>query len=404
MARKVSKDLNPEKKQQEIREKLKTTAKQPLKIEFISPYFGGGIEAGSNDEKKLVRETSIRGQLRFWWRATVGAKYPIDKMRDREAAIFGSTLGSPGKSSRVIIKVGDGNISNGIPYDYNSDISNNKFFKNGKSYVLFPFRETNYKGKSPKNLYFNLKISIKDKKEDDELSVPEIEKDLKDTLTAWINFGGLGSRTRRGLGSLYCKDYAFANIEEIKQFLQKIKSQKQNTSFPSINKIFYKDNVNDWAETAKSLQEYRKEKIKNRDDLINDNCFRSAEFGLPVIMEIKKIDKNNPPKLQVVPVVQDNEIKERFASPLIMKTIKLKDGKMYQILILLNGKDFLKGVKLQVLSAKGNQKDEIKALLGTDYLDKEYGIYLQGDKNNSVIGDFIKQKKFKDIMEVQNNG
>ncbi|GIW75945.1 MAG: hypothetical protein KatS3mg104_1008 [Phycisphaerae bacterium] len=44
-------------------------------IELITPMFGGGVETRVNDPSFPIRPTSIRGQLQFWWRATVGAQY-----------------------------------------------------------------------------------------------------------------------------------------------------------------------------------------------------------------------------------------------------------------------------------------------------------------------------------------
>jgi CRISPR type III-B/RAMP module RAMP protein Cmr1 len=43
--------------------------------------FGGGVVAREVDETHPIRETSIRGQLQFWWRATAGAKYANSSAR-----------------------------------------------------------------------------------------------------------------------------------------------------------------------------------------------------------------------------------------------------------------------------------------------------------------------------------
>lgn len=43
-------------------------------IEVITPLFGGGVEVGVNDPVTLICPSSIRGLLRFWWRATLGAR------------------------------------------------------------------------------------------------------------------------------------------------------------------------------------------------------------------------------------------------------------------------------------------------------------------------------------------
>ena len=45
-----------------------------FEIELITPIFGGGVSTRVNDPDFPIRPTSIRGQLQFWWRATVGAE------------------------------------------------------------------------------------------------------------------------------------------------------------------------------------------------------------------------------------------------------------------------------------------------------------------------------------------
>ena len=48
-------------------------AGRSYEIELITPIFGGGVEPRVNDPSFPIRTTAIRGQLQFWWRATVGA-------------------------------------------------------------------------------------------------------------------------------------------------------------------------------------------------------------------------------------------------------------------------------------------------------------------------------------------
>src|SRR5579862_2869390 len=44
-------------------------------IKVVTPLFGGGVDPGENDPHTLIRGTAIRGHLRFWWRATRGARF-----------------------------------------------------------------------------------------------------------------------------------------------------------------------------------------------------------------------------------------------------------------------------------------------------------------------------------------
>ena len=61
-------------------------------IRLITPLFGGGVEPGEYDLAFPIRETSIRGQLRFWWRATMGRHIQgAQELWRREEEVFGSS-------------------------------------------------------------------------------------------------------------------------------------------------------------------------------------------------------------------------------------------------------------------------------------------------------------------------
>ncbi|NPV63073.1 MAG: type III-B CRISPR module RAMP protein Cmr1 [Methanotrichaceae archaeon] len=55
---------------------------------MITPIFGGGVKVGENDLVTPIRASSIRGHLRFWWRATRGARFETSsQLFDREGEI-----------------------------------------------------------------------------------------------------------------------------------------------------------------------------------------------------------------------------------------------------------------------------------------------------------------------------
>lgn len=61
-----------------------------LEIEFLTPAFLGGAEQGLAAE---WRAASVRGQLRWWFRAVAGGAWGGDlrRVREAEAHLFGST-------------------------------------------------------------------------------------------------------------------------------------------------------------------------------------------------------------------------------------------------------------------------------------------------------------------------
>ncbi|MGA7496153.1 MAG: type III-B CRISPR module RAMP protein Cmr1 [Isosphaeraceae bacterium] len=77
-------------------------ASRRYEIELITPMFGGGVEPRMNDPSFPIRPTAIRGQLQFWWRATVGAQYAtLAGLRAAQSAVWGSTE----RASRVRVLV-----------------------------------------------------------------------------------------------------------------------------------------------------------------------------------------------------------------------------------------------------------------------------------------------------------
>lgn len=61
-------------------------------VRIVTPMLGGGVEGGTIDPQRPIRETAIRGHLRHWWRLTSGCgKSDRNSMWRREEEIFGST-------------------------------------------------------------------------------------------------------------------------------------------------------------------------------------------------------------------------------------------------------------------------------------------------------------------------
>ena len=71
-------------------------------ITLVAPMYGGGAEVRTPDPVCPVRPTAVRGQLRFWWRATRGRRfaYPAAVRRRIE-----ELSGSPGFGRPVRVGV-----------------------------------------------------------------------------------------------------------------------------------------------------------------------------------------------------------------------------------------------------------------------------------------------------------
>lgn len=69
---------------------------------IITPMF----MAGADGKTPELRAASIKGALRFWWRACNG-HLGLEEMRKKEQEIFGGVGGNQGNRSKVIIRVKD---------------------------------------------------------------------------------------------------------------------------------------------------------------------------------------------------------------------------------------------------------------------------------------------------------
>lgn len=162
----------------------------PLRL--VTPLLGGAAETREIDSVDVVRGPSVRGHLRFWWRAVQGGHLSGGDLYRRERQLWGGAGDEKGGRSTVEVRVsvlaeavGEVDASDVSPYGQGA-------------YALWPARAT--RGLNPQpaahrrrpGTRFVLGVTCK----------PEDEPDVRAAVRAWILFGGYGGRTRRGAGSL----------------------------------------------------------------------------------------------------------------------------------------------------------------------------------------------------------
>ena len=172
-----------------------------LELRLITPMFGGGYKAREVDPLLPIRPAAIRGHLRFWWRATAGARYAtVEELHKAERELWGgaSTKDNPAVG-KVAIQVQILSASEETPY---SQIAPPSKPKDGPlhGYFLFPFREQREQNipaaVGRKQVRFQLRLTL-------DASLSEAQRaEVRTALKAWIAFGGVGARTRRGCGAL----------------------------------------------------------------------------------------------------------------------------------------------------------------------------------------------------------
>jgi CRISPR-associated protein Cmr1 len=171
-----------------------------VSIEVVTPILGGAAQTRELDESDVIRPATVRGHLRFWWRALHGHEKRFEDTADlyaAESALWGRAAKEhTGGRSAVELRV-DVQRRAGI------DASNVHPTRTQGAYALWPAREERRKLLPPaprwnRGTQFRLRLEVPN----DSGRAAEVRA----AVQAWILFGGYGSRTRRGLGSLQVID------------------------------------------------------------------------------------------------------------------------------------------------------------------------------------------------------
>ena len=199
---------------------------EPIKAEYrlVTPLYGGGEKVNRADSVSTIRVSSIKGQLRFWWRAIRGwqAQGDLKRMLELEEVIWGG-VSKVKQSSRAELMVEV--ISPETP-DEITHISARAVPR----YVAFPLlqgtSDEDKKEALSKDIHFRLTIYIHpmlqekndEKKHDTYFTEKALKEEVEAAKWAWETFGGIGARTRRGFGAL---EAAVQSLEDIQKGLQK---------------------------------------------------------------------------------------------------------------------------------------------------------------------------------------
>lgn len=132
--------------------------------------------AGADGKTPELRAPSIKGAMRFWWRALHG-HLPLKELKEREAAIFGGVGAGQGRS-KVIVRVSDLGL-------------------NTRSAELVPHKPFMKQQAIQEEEEFEVALSLT-------MNLPNFTiKHLKHLFELVCILGGFGKRARRGMGSVY---------------------------------------------------------------------------------------------------------------------------------------------------------------------------------------------------------
>lgn len=356
----------------DIREQLAHSAtaitRTTLSLSLATPMFGGGVKAGEVDLDQPFRPSAIRGQLRFWWRATSGARYCTpDKLFEAEARLWGDTS----HASRVRLRV------------RNVDAKKKDTDKGWHPGAKRPQRE------DPNYVHFLISDSDMKAEQEGDKPIPErrllsgsFDLDVEwsgldeqqaheaaTAIRAWILFGGIGARTRRGCGTLFAApldgfdpSHAKESICKLFSFLPKGQARPWPTlkggtlllGMPGPSQDVWKKLIRLYAEfrqqrtpapsrqdspgrsywpEPEAIREITGQRMKRHGRLEGDpKEFPRALLGLPIITQFKDEDRNDPAKTTLE---AEGGIR-RHASPLILKVLPVSKDRAIPMVLLLN--------------------------------------------------------------------
>ncbi|MDA3877359.1 MAG: type III-B CRISPR module RAMP protein Cmr1 [Halothiobacillus sp.] len=181
--------------------------KEPILIvatyRIVTPMFIGD----ANQKASGISPASVKGALRFWWRALnwsrIRAKEQSDTvalqhLHSEESELFGSSA-DKGVAARFTLRVN----AEAINVNHGTDWPNG--LNDPSGYLGLGLWESGSVAKG--NLQPHREYIKEDQLFEVELLAsaalnPAAIQQLRDALTAWGLFGGLGSRARRGFGSV----------------------------------------------------------------------------------------------------------------------------------------------------------------------------------------------------------
>ena len=297
------------------------------KCELITPMYGGGVEAGKVDRAMPIRASALRGQLRFWWRLLYGAGRAAKEVFADEYTLWGGIGRDGPKASMVHVRVACDPIEGHLK----------------RKHELADFPDYTLPHEDPRLLEqgysFEVAISFEDRLADDE------QGQVLECLRWWANFGGVGARTRRGLGAVrvQCDDADLQPVtpDEVKNnggwlvIGPSIDKQQAWTDAVGTLRSFRQGlgvgrargstgpGRSNWpeADTMRSLAKAG----KAASNAGEDTFFPRAAFGLPIVFQFKDEKHLND--------TLEGEDHERMASPLILRPYF--DGSRFRAMALL---------------------------------------------------------------------
>lgn len=353
-----------------------------LTIHVVTPLFGGADEAGKVDPTRPVNAKSVRGHLRFWWRACKGAAFTTaEELYKAESAIWGNTeLPSAVEVSVAITNAGQAEqcarYEKRPPSTRYSSIP--VFEKDFPPYALFPFQGELMPGGNDisqqpatalRGLQFTLSIRLARHVKSE--SAQELAAEVNAALWAWVHFGGVGARTRRGCGTLWCETISARTVQEVQRtagtFLNILNNepiitllskaemvtgsatnpmQAWNTAINLLRDFRQKPNIgrnpgsdmpnrpgrSRWPEPDAIRRVLQARCHRHQYSPTADIFFPRADMGLPIVFQFQD-ERDGCPQATILQGADD---RSRMSSPIIIKPLAISQNSAVPMILFLN--------------------------------------------------------------------
>lgn len=336
-----------------------------FEFELITPMFGGDAESWKLDLKNPVRSQAVKGQLRFWWRTMQRKQDPVKLLAMENRIWGGKTVDAKGDETRIKSPVS-------LAVTAQRDISAEQAEMESKyavrdnvmpKYVLFPITE---KVKKDELIHFVTKLQFTL-----QLSCPQkLEQEILNTLKLWTLFGGVGARTRRGTGSLYCEELlsGFDSLDAVRNWIHSIAPAHPPLTYPTMGGALLAAKEENgqpekiWHSMLDGYGKFRQDRTPGNPrpgrsywpepDAIrrisgqhsgahppvhpDGNWFPRALFGMPILTRFNQQNNGSGDPGPDFHLEPDIGTGERWPSPVIFKVIKLNNGKIYKLMLVMN--------------------------------------------------------------------
>lgn len=285
-----------------------------FKCKVITPVFMTGYD----QKQPEFRSSSIKGLLRYWWRA-MNAHLSLKHLRGYESRIFGGTDEKYGRSN-IIIDV--------LPFEFES-----------VKEAMLPHREN---GRSrvdrdviPVGTEFTVKLILLRELKLKKLILMDSDK-LKSLFFLLCTLGGFGKRSRRGMGSI-C-------VTSFKMNDQLDQSCPMSVNLQTILDLMRKVSIG--LTTSDEDFEYKSDQSRiylpsSHKTRLKMPYIQEITLGKPVEREafLKKLGKTTSSFLHDNRNTYRNALgnsKPRFASPVMVSLISNKENHLLPIVTRLN--------------------------------------------------------------------